>query len=81
MPYSAGRHFLQIPGPTNVPERVLRAIDRMPGAMRSEVVGAVQRVAVEGRLVERATIRFAYDALAVQDTLRIGYPSPLGAGR
>ncbi len=24
----AGRHFLNIPGPTNVPERVLRAIDR-----------------------------------------------------
>jgi alanine-glyoxylate transaminase/serine-glyoxylate transaminase/serine-pyruvate transaminase len=24
---SPGRHFLQIPGPTNVPERVLRAID------------------------------------------------------
>jgi alanine-glyoxylate transaminase/serine-glyoxylate transaminase/serine-pyruvate transaminase len=24
----AGRHFLQIPGPTNVPDRVLRAIDR-----------------------------------------------------
>jgi alanine-glyoxylate transaminase/serine-glyoxylate transaminase/serine-pyruvate transaminase len=28
MAYTAGRHFLQIPGPTNVPERVLRAIDR-----------------------------------------------------
>lgn len=27
MAYTAGRHFLQIPGPTNVPERVLRAID------------------------------------------------------
>ncbi len=27
MPYRSGRHFLQIPGPTNVPERVLRAID------------------------------------------------------
>jgi alanine-glyoxylate transaminase/serine-glyoxylate transaminase/serine-pyruvate transaminase len=27
MTYTAGRHFLQIPGPTNVPERVLRAID------------------------------------------------------
>jgi alanine-glyoxylate transaminase/serine-glyoxylate transaminase/serine-pyruvate transaminase len=27
MPRQAGRHFLQIPGPTNVPERVLRAID------------------------------------------------------
>ncbi len=24
----SGRHFLQIPGPSNVPERVLRAIDR-----------------------------------------------------
>src|SRR5215471_3064419 len=23
-----GRHFLQIPGPTNVPDRILRAIDR-----------------------------------------------------
>jgi len=27
MPRQAGRHFLQIPGPTNVPERVLRAMD------------------------------------------------------
>ena len=26
--HSAGRHFLQIPGPTNVPERVLQAIAR-----------------------------------------------------
>ena len=27
IPYAAGRHFLQIPGPTNVPDRVLRAMD------------------------------------------------------
>jgi len=27
MARSAGRHFLQIPGPTNIPDRVLRAID------------------------------------------------------
>lgn len=27
MAYRAGRHFLQIPGPTNVPDRILRAID------------------------------------------------------
>jgi len=27
MAYASGRHFLQIPGPTNVPDRVLRAID------------------------------------------------------
>ncbi|MEO8465095.1 MAG: aminotransferase class V-fold PLP-dependent enzyme [Gammaproteobacteria bacterium] len=26
MTYASGRHFLQIPGPTNVPDRVLRAI-------------------------------------------------------
>ena len=28
MPRVAGRHFLQIPGPTNVPDRILRAIDQ-----------------------------------------------------
>ncbi|HYM30244.1 MAG TPA: aminotransferase class V-fold PLP-dependent enzyme [Candidatus Cybelea sp.] len=28
MAYRSGRHFLQIPGPTNVPDRILRAIDR-----------------------------------------------------
>ena len=28
MPHIAGRHFLQIPGPSNVPDRILRAIDR-----------------------------------------------------
>jgi hypothetical protein len=27
MPNPAGRHFLQIPGPGNVPHRVLRAMD------------------------------------------------------
>jgi len=27
MPVKRGRHFLQIPGPTNLPDRVLRAID------------------------------------------------------
>jgi len=30
MTVHTGRHFLQIPGPTNIPDRVLRAID-MPG--------------------------------------------------
>ncbi len=28
MSYPSGRHFLQIPGPTNVPDRVLRAMSR-----------------------------------------------------
>jgi alanine-glyoxylate transaminase/serine-glyoxylate transaminase/serine-pyruvate transaminase len=47
-----GRHFLQIPGPTNVPERVLRAIDfptmdhRGPefAVLGKEVLGGMQRV-------------------------------------
>jgi alanine-glyoxylate transaminase/serine-glyoxylate transaminase/serine-pyruvate transaminase len=26
--HRSGRHFLQIPGPSNVPDRILRAIDR-----------------------------------------------------
>lgn len=47
----AGRHFLQIPGPTNVPERILRAMDRavvdhrgpeMPGLVGEVVAGLKQ---------------------------------------
>jgi alanine-glyoxylate transaminase/serine-glyoxylate transaminase/serine-pyruvate transaminase len=52
MSRSAGRHFLQIPGPTNVPDRVLRAIDfptmdhRGPdfGSIGKEVLAGMQRV-------------------------------------
>ena len=52
MTVHTGRHFLQIPGPTNVPDRVLRAMD-MPtmdhrGAEFAElgfaVLGAMQRI-------------------------------------
>ena len=52
MTLHTGRHFLQIPGPTNIPDRVLRAMD-MPsmdhrGAEFAElgfaVLGAMQRV-------------------------------------
>ena len=30
MRFRSGRHFLQLPGPTNVPDRILRAMDRPP---------------------------------------------------
>ena len=52
MAYRSGRHFLQIPGPTNVPDRVLRAID-MPtmdhrgpefGRMGLEILAGLQRI-------------------------------------
>jgi len=41
MTYAAGRHFLQIPGPTNVPERILRAIDRATIDHRGPEFGAL----------------------------------------
>jgi alanine-glyoxylate transaminase/serine-glyoxylate transaminase/serine-pyruvate transaminase len=52
MTRSAGRHFLQIPGPTNVPDRVLRAIDfptmdhRSPGfgLLGKEVLVGMKRI-------------------------------------
>jgi alanine-glyoxylate transaminase/serine-glyoxylate transaminase/serine-pyruvate transaminase len=52
MKHQSGRHFLQIPGPTNVPDRVLRAIDsatvdhRGPEfqAMSKEVLAGLKQV-------------------------------------
>ncbi len=52
MTYHPGRHFLQIPGPTNVPDRVLRAMD-MPtidhrgpefADLTFEVLGGLKKV-------------------------------------
>ena len=41
-----GRHFLQIPGPTNVPERILRAMDRpVPDHRGGELPALVSEVA------------------------------------
>src|SRR4249920_1552227 len=37
----SGRHFLQIPGPTNVPDRVLRAIDNPTMDHRGPAFGAL----------------------------------------
>jgi len=52
MSSSSGRHFLQIPGPTNVPDRVLRAMARPTidhrgpefAAMTKVVIGGLQRL-------------------------------------
>jgi alanine-glyoxylate transaminase / serine-glyoxylate transaminase / serine-pyruvate transaminase len=45
---TAGRSFLQIPGPTNVPERVLRAMDRAVIDHRSPEFAALTRDVVSG---------------------------------
>ena len=44
----AGRHFLQIPGPTNVPDRVLRAIDFPTMDHRGPEFGVLGREVLEG---------------------------------
>src|SRR3954468_497332 len=46
--YRPGRHFLQIPGPTNVPDRVLRAIDRPTIDHRSPDFAALATSVLEG---------------------------------
>jgi len=48
MTYRSGRHFLQIPGPTNVPDRVLRAIDRPTIDHRGPAFGALGREVLVG---------------------------------
>jgi alanine-glyoxylate transaminase / serine-glyoxylate transaminase / serine-pyruvate transaminase len=48
MTYSSGRHFLQIPGPTNVPDRVLRAIDRPTIDHRSSEFAELGKACLDG---------------------------------
>ena len=47
-PNTSGRHFLQIPGPTNVPDRILRAIDRATIDHRGPDFGALGREVLDG---------------------------------
>src|SRR3569623_2199463 len=44
----AGRHFLQIPGPTPVPDRILRALDRPVIDHRGPEFAKVTKKALEG---------------------------------
>jgi len=46
--HTSGRHFLQIPGPTNVPDRVLRAIDRATIDHRSAGFAELGHEVLEG---------------------------------
>jgi alanine-glyoxylate transaminase/serine-glyoxylate transaminase/serine-pyruvate transaminase len=48
VPLQSARHFLQIPGPTNVPDRVLRAIDRPTIDHRGPEFAALARECFEG---------------------------------
>ena len=48
MAFRSGRHFLQIPGPTNVPDRVLRAIDYPTMDHRGPAFGHLGLEIIEG---------------------------------
>ena len=48
MPHTSGRHFLQIPGPTNVPERVLRALGQPTIDHRGPEFARLAREVLEG---------------------------------
>src|ERR1051325_2646501 len=48
MAYQSGRQFLQIPGPTNVPDRVLRALSRPTMDHRGAEFGLFIRELLEG---------------------------------
>ncbi len=81
MAYRAGRHFLQIPGPTNVPERILRAMDRPTidhrgptfAALGLEVLAGLQRLfRTEGPVfIFPSSATGAWEA-AIVNTLRPG---------
>ncbi len=47
-PNTSGRHFLQIPGPTNVPDRILRAIARATMDHRGPAFGEMTREVLAG---------------------------------
>ena len=47
-PHAVGRHFLQIPGPTNVPDRVLRAMDYPTIDHRGPQFAAIGKKCLEG---------------------------------
>src|SRR5512139_1386794 len=46
--HHSGRHFLQIPGPTNVPDRVLRAIDHPTIDHRGPEFGKLGKTVLAG---------------------------------
>jgi len=48
MSHPTGRHFLQIPGPTNVPDRVLRAMDKPTIDHRSADFAELAKSCLEG---------------------------------
>ncbi|HSB20710.1 MAG TPA: aminotransferase class V-fold PLP-dependent enzyme [Anaeromyxobacteraceae bacterium] len=62
----SGRHFLQIPGPTNVPDRILRAISRPTIDHRGPEFGRLGREVLDGlkRIFQTGGHAFVYPSSA-----------------
>jgi len=60
-----GRHFLQIPRPTNVPDRVLRAIDNLTIDHRGPAFAQLGREVLAGSGVDAAMERLTLEPVAV----------------
>ncbi len=81
MSWQSGRHFLQIPGPTNVPDRILRAIDRPTidhrgpefGELGAEILAGLKKIfrTEEPVIVYPASGTGAWEA-ALVNTLSVG---------
>ena len=79
MTHRSGRHFLQIPGPTNVPDRVLRAMDRPTIDHRGPEFAALGKRVLDGmRDVVASLIEGGLDpaavAVQVRDAVREARP-------
>ncbi len=64
MRFRSGRHFLQLPGPTNVPDRILRAMDRPPIDHRGPEFAELGRRVLAGlkEVFQASTHVFVYPA-------------------
>ncbi len=81
MTFRSGRHFLQLPGPTNVPDRILRAMDRPPIDHRGPEFGEMVKGILTGlkELFRASEHVFVYPAsgsgsweAALVNTLSVG---------
>ncbi|MBW8903540.1 MAG: aminotransferase class V-fold PLP-dependent enzyme [Bradyrhizobium sp.] len=79
----AGRHFLQIPGPTNVPDRVLRAIDFPTMDHRGPEFAALGKSVLAGMRRVFQTLpgdwRHGADPAAIEKALRADTGKPVKA--
>jgi len=66
--YKAGRHFLQVPGPTNLPDRILRAMNRPAIDHRGPQFAELSK-----RILERIKLIFKSSTLIYKEDPKENY--------